>query len=252
MPIRFDPVTLNTLGGYDYNERIKGPVSIAHPRLDHASGRHYTYSLEFGRRSKYHLIGIDQAAGQEAVVATLRAERPAYIHSFGMSEWYLVLAEFRSWSTPFGSSSAASRSFAITNGSRTAGVQFHVVEKESGQVVRNSAEPGGRSLPSITLTLRRGRRGVVDIVAFPDSGVINQVYLDPLRSAEPVTATESSPSSGSARVRTFLMRGCRRPGSNFPALTPVPRRTPAPLRLWGWERGAGKLHRQSREVGPRA
>jgi Retinal pigment epithelial membrane protein len=98
----------------------------------------------------------------------------------------------------------------------------------------------------------RGRRGVVDIVAFPDSGVINQVYLDPLRSAEPVTATESSPSSGSARVRTFLMRGCRRPGSNFPALTPVPRRTPAPLRLWGWERGAGKLHRQSREVGPRA
>jgi beta,beta-carotene 9',10'-dioxygenase len=94
MPIRFDPVTLNTLGRYDYDERIKGPVSIAHPRLDHASDRHYTYSLEFGRRSKYHLIGIDQAAGQEAVVATLRAERPAYIHSFGMSEWYFVLAEF--------------------------------------------------------------------------------------------------------------------------------------------------------------
>ena len=62
MPIRFDPVTLNTLGRYDYDERIKGPVSIAHPRLDHASDRHYTYSLEFGRRSKYHLIGIDQAA----------------------------------------------------------------------------------------------------------------------------------------------------------------------------------------------
>jgi carotenoid cleavage dioxygenase-like enzyme len=31
MPIRFDPGTLNTLGEYDYDEQIKGPVSIAHP-----------------------------------------------------------------------------------------------------------------------------------------------------------------------------------------------------------------------------
>jgi hypothetical protein len=34
---------------------------------------------------------------------------------------------------------------------------------------------------------------VVDIVAFSDSGVIDQVYLDPLRSAEPVTATGKLP-----------------------------------------------------------
>src|SRR5918995_1051769 len=53
MPIRFDPDTLNTLGGYGYDERIKGPISTAHPHLDHARGRHYTYVLEFGWRSNY-------------------------------------------------------------------------------------------------------------------------------------------------------------------------------------------------------
>jgi beta,beta-carotene 9',10'-dioxygenase len=94
MPIRFDPDTLNTLGGYGYDERIKGPVSTAHPHLDHARGRHYTYVLEFGRRSHYRLFSIDQRTEREAVVATLPAERPAYMHSFGMTERYLVLAEF--------------------------------------------------------------------------------------------------------------------------------------------------------------
>jgi beta,beta-carotene 9',10'-dioxygenase len=94
MPMRFDPDTLNALGGYGDDERIKGPVSSAHPDLDRARGRHHTYALACGRRSKDRLVGIDRGTGREAVVATLPAERPAYIHSFGMSERYLVLAEF--------------------------------------------------------------------------------------------------------------------------------------------------------------
>jgi carotenoid cleavage dioxygenase-like enzyme len=76
MPIRFDPATLNTLGGYDYDERIKGPVSTAHPHLDHGRGCHYNYVLEFGWRSNYRIFGIDQWTGRQAVVATLPVERP--------------------------------------------------------------------------------------------------------------------------------------------------------------------------------
>ena len=94
LPIRFDPDTLETLGGFGYDARIKGPVSTAHPHHDRARGRHYSYLLEFGWKSRYHLFGIDQATGRQAVVATIPVERPAYMHSFGMTERYLVLAEF--------------------------------------------------------------------------------------------------------------------------------------------------------------
>jgi beta,beta-carotene 9',10'-dioxygenase len=188
MPIRFDPGTLNTLGEYDYDEQIKGPVSIAHPHLDHARGCHYTYVLEFGRKSKYHLLSIDQATGQEAVVATLPAERPAYIHSFGMSERYLVLAEFPLVVNPLRLKFSGKPFILNYQWEPDRGVRFHVVEKETGQVVRTARSRAVFAFHHVNAFEERDEI-VVDIVAFPDSGVIDQLYLERLRSAEPVTAT---------------------------------------------------------------
>ena len=188
MPIRFDPDTLNTLGEYDYDEQIKGSVSIAHPHLDHARGRHYTYLLEFGRKSKYHLLGIDQATGQEAVVATLPAERPAYIHSFGMSERYLVLAEFPLVVNPLRLKFSGKPFIRNYRWEPDRGVRFHIVDKESGQVVRTARSRAVFAFHHVN-AFEDGDEVVVDIVAFPDSGVIDQLYLERLRSAEPVTAT---------------------------------------------------------------
>jgi beta,beta-carotene 9',10'-dioxygenase len=188
MPIRFDPVTLNTLGEYDYDKRIKGPLSIAHPHLDHVRRRHYTYVLEFGRRSQYHLFGIDQATGQEAVVATLPAHRPAYMHSFGMSEQYLVLAEFPLVVDPLRLKFRGKPFIRNYQWEPDRGVRFHIVEKETGQVVRTAR---GRAVFAFhhVNAFEEGGEIVVDIVAFPDSSVIDQVYLERLRSAEPVTFT---------------------------------------------------------------
>jgi beta,beta-carotene 9',10'-dioxygenase len=188
MPIRFDPDTLNTLGGYDYDERIKGPVSIAHPHLDHARGRHYTYVLQFGRRSKYHLFGIDQGTGREAVVATLSADRPAYIHSFGMSERYLVLAEFPLVVNPLRLKFSGKPFIRNYQWQPDRGVLFHIVEKETGQVARTARSRAVFAFHHVN-AFEEGDEVVVDIVAFPDSGVIDQLYLERLRSAEPVMVT---------------------------------------------------------------
>jgi beta,beta-carotene 9',10'-dioxygenase len=188
MPIRFDPDTLNTLGEYDYDEQIKGPVSIAHPHLDHARGRHYTYVLEFGRRSKYHIFGIDQATGREAVVATIAAERPAYIHSFGMSQRYLVLAEFPLVVNPLWLKFSGKPFIRNYRWQPDRGVRFHIVHKETGQVARTARSRAVFAFHHVN-AFEEGDEVVVDIVAFPDSGVIDQFYLERLRSAEPVMAT---------------------------------------------------------------
>jgi beta,beta-carotene 9',10'-dioxygenase len=188
MPIRFEPDTLNTLGGYGYDERVKGPVSIAHPHLDHARGHHYTYVLEFGRRSKYRLIGIDQRTARETVVATLPSERPAYIHSFGMSERYLVLAEFPLVVNPLRLKFSGKPFIRNYQWEPDRGVLFHVVEKETGQLARTARSRAVFAFHHVN-AFEEGNEVVVDIVAFPDSGVIDQLYLERLRSVEPVTAT---------------------------------------------------------------
>jgi carotenoid cleavage dioxygenase-like enzyme len=188
MPIRFDLDTLNTLGGYAYDERIKGPVSTAHPHFDYVRGRHYTYLLEFGRSSKYRLVGIDQKTRQEVVVATIPAERPAYLHSFGMSKRYLVLAEFPLLVNPLRLKFSGQPFIRNYRWEPDRGVRFHVVEKETGRVARTARSRALFAFHHVN-AFEDGDEVVVDLVAFPDSGVIDQFYLERLRSAEPVTAT---------------------------------------------------------------
>lgn len=187
LPIRFDPDTLSTLGGYAYDDRIKGPVSIAHPHLDHARGLHYSYVLEFGWRCKYRLFGIDQGTGRQAVVATIPAERPAYMHSFGMTERYLVLAEFPLVVNPLRLKFSGKPFIRNYEWEPGRGVRFHVVEKETGRVVRTAQ---GKSVFAFHHVngFDEGDDVVVDVVTYPDPGVIDQLYLDRLRSGEPVTA----------------------------------------------------------------
>jgi beta,beta-carotene 9',10'-dioxygenase len=188
MPIRFDPSTLDSLGLYRYDERIKGLVSTAHPHLDHARGRHYTYVLEFGRKSTYHLFSIDHATGREALVATLPAERPAYTHSFGMSERYLVMAEFPLVVNPLRLKFGGKPFILNYRWEPDRGVRFRVVDKESGQVVRTARSRSVFAFHHVN-AFEEGDAVVVDVVAFPDAGVIDQLYLERLRSAEPLTAT---------------------------------------------------------------
>jgi carotenoid cleavage dioxygenase-like enzyme len=93
LPVRFDPRTLATLEPSEYDRHLRGLVSTAHPHFDHASNRHYNYVLDFGRRSTYRLFSIDGQTGRQSLVSTIAVERPAYVHSFGMTERYLILAE---------------------------------------------------------------------------------------------------------------------------------------------------------------
>src|SRR4029453_19254735 len=93
LPVRFDPDTLATLGVREYSRDIRGPVSTAHPHLDLGRRCHYSYVLDFGRRSTYRFFAIDRERGEQSVVGTMTVDRPAYVHSFGMSEHYLILVE---------------------------------------------------------------------------------------------------------------------------------------------------------------
>jgi beta,beta-carotene 9',10'-dioxygenase len=219
MPIRFDPDTLNTLGLYQYDERIKGPVSTAHPHLDHARNRHYNYVLDFGRRSTYRLFAVDQRTGGEAVIAALPAERPAYMHSFGMSERYLVLAEFPLVVNPLRFKFGGRPFIRNYRWEPDRGLRFRVVDKESGHVARTAQSRAVFGFHHVN-AFEEGDDVVVDIVAYPDSGVIDQLCLERLRSGEPVTATGKLTrfrigSSGDAPDETLLENRIEFPRINY-------------------------------------
>jgi beta,beta-carotene 9',10'-dioxygenase len=188
LPVRFDPRTLATLECGEYDRRLRGPVSTAHPHFDHASNRHYNYVLDFGRRSTYRFFGIDARTGRQSLVGAITVERPAYVHSFGMTEHYLILAEVPLVVNPLKLRFGGKPFIRNYEWEPDRGVRFHVVEKSSGQVVRRGQAPAFFAFHHVN-AFEDGDEVVTDIVIYPDAGVIDQLYLDRLRSAEPVTAT---------------------------------------------------------------
>lgn len=192
LPIRFDPETLATLGvldeGRQPGETASGPLSTAHPHFDAARKRHYNYAVNFARRSTYQLFSVDQVTGRQSVVAELKADRPAYMHSFGMTEKYLVLAEFPLTVNPL-RLKFRRRPF-IENYFWTPerGLRLHVVEKDSGKVVRQAETDPLFAFHHVN-AFERDSEICIDLIAYPDASVIAHLYLDRLRSEQASVTT---------------------------------------------------------------
>ncbi len=76
-----------------------GQLTTAHPHLDRASGGMLNYAAKLGARSSYRFFALEPPRGAERVckprvIASLPVKQPAYMHSFGLTERWLVLAEF--------------------------------------------------------------------------------------------------------------------------------------------------------------
>ncbi|HEX5512999.1 MAG TPA: carotenoid oxygenase family protein, partial [Gammaproteobacteria bacterium] len=187
-PVRFDLATLETLDAYRYHDKLVGQITTAHPQFDAQRRRQYNYLLEFGRISKYHLYGIDADDQQRRRIATIPAQQPAYMHSFGMSNRYLILTEFPLVVNPLKLLLRHQPFIRNYRWQPELGTVFHIVDKETGEVVKTA-----RSEPFFAFhhvnAFERGAEVVVDIVAYPDASVIDQLYLDRLQSGLPVTVT---------------------------------------------------------------
>lgn len=187
LPVRFDPETLETLGVHDLSEQSgdspKGPVSSAHPHFDPERGLHYNYVIEFGRKSKYHVFSIDAVSGKQQLICEIDVDRPAYMHSFAMTQRYLVFTEFplcvhplklRFRTKPF------IRNYEWRPDRR---LRIFVVDKETGGVVQRAETDPMFSFHHVN-AFERGNDIVMDLIAYPDAKIIESFYLQSLRSPQ--------------------------------------------------------------------
>ncbi len=89
-----DPATMLPLGvrsHEDLNPELRGILSCAHPQQDPATGDWFNFNLETGPVTKYRVFRVNAATGQADILATITSAKAAYIHSFFLSEKYVVL-----------------------------------------------------------------------------------------------------------------------------------------------------------------
>jgi beta,beta-carotene 9',10'-dioxygenase len=199
LPVEFDPETLETVGVLVYEDDVEAIGTSPHPHTDPRSGDSLNTIIHFSRRSSYKVFRVPASKGRlkRAVISTLPAKEPAYMHSFGQTERHVILAEYPLVVNPLkmllkGKPYAENLEWKPERTTR-----FLVVDKDGGTLVRSHEAEAFFAFHHVN-AFEEGGELIVDLLAYPDDAVIQEHYMDALRSEKRPTAA--------ARLRRYRLR----------------------------------------------
>jgi beta,beta-carotene 9',10'-dioxygenase len=203
LPVEFDPGTLETVGLIEWQDKLGGQVTTAHPHLDRDSGEFVNYVAHFGRRTQYRVFGVAPGSTSRRQIAAIPVREPAYMHSFGLSERYAALVEFPLVVNPLriATSGLSGRAF-IDNyeWKPERGTRFLLVDRGSGELRGPFEAEPFFSFHHVNSFERDGEL-VVDLVAYDDPSLIEALEVERLRDPE------HRPSWGRLRRYTVPLEG---------------------------------------------
>jgi carotenoid cleavage dioxygenase-like enzyme len=190
LPVRFDPATLDTLGVVKYEDSLRAGITTAHPHLDPRSGDLVNYVAELGARSRYTIYRqAPGETGRRRRVASLPVKEPAYMHSFGITDRYVVLVEFPLVVNPLRLAGAGRPFIENYRWRPERGARFHVVDSDDGSV-RAAVQAEPFFAFHHVNAFEDGDALVVDLAGYADPAVIDALYrrsmLDPDSHLPPV------------------------------------------------------------------
>ena len=161
--VEFDPETLHSLGVTGWDDSTFGRMTTVHPQLDAARGVGYNLVTRFGASSHYVMreFELNDRSLSTRTIARRRVREPAYIHSFGMSSRYLVVAEFPLVVNPMSLLLWLRPYIENYRWKPGRGTRFHIVDRSTGEAVQDRRDGRLLRLPPrqrVRVRRRPGRR----------------------------------------------------------------------------------------------
>lgn len=179
LPVQFDPHTLKSAGVHPY--RPPGQLSTAHPHADRANGAMLNYAANLGPRSTYRFFAVDPAAGAAPrKLAGMPVREPAYMHSFGLTPSWFVLAEFPLVVNPIALATSGRPYIENYRWKPELGTRFTLVDRASGATVGPFQTDACFAFHHVN-AYEQGEQVVVDACVYEDASVVENLYLDRLR-----------------------------------------------------------------------
>ena len=179
--VEFDPGTLATHG--TATDPTPGATRTVHPHRDPRRGERVGYATRFGRDPGYTIYRTPAVGAEPEIVGEVSVDEPAYLHSFGLTERYVVLTEGPFVVRPLDllRDRPVIESFEWRP---ERGTRFLVVDRASGDVAATH-----RAEPFFVFhhvnAFETGGEIVLDLVAYSDASVVDALSLDNLRSPAP-------------------------------------------------------------------
>lgn len=135
--------------------------------------------MKLGPSSSYRFFA-QQGRAKQRLIAKLGVSRPAYVHSFAMSERHLVLAEFPFVVRPLELALSGRPYIENYRWQPERGGKLHVVSRDTGELERTYEAEPGFCFHHVN-AFERGRELVCDLLRFEDPSIVGLLYLDRLR-----------------------------------------------------------------------
>lgn len=180
--VEFDPETLATAGVFLYEEGpLSGQMTTVHPQFDppSAGGAAYNLVTRYHAISHYRLYRVDRD-GRRSMVGQVPSLRPAYMHSFGMTQHYAVFTEFPLVVNPLNLLLWLKPYIENFRWEPRRGTPFYVLDRFTGELVgRYEADPFF-AFHHVN-AWEEGDELVLDIDAYEDASIIRSWFLDHMR-----------------------------------------------------------------------
>jgi carotenoid cleavage dioxygenase-like enzyme len=179
-PLRFDRETLATLGKLAWADDIASHVTTAHPIYDHQ--RHVAFNVDtlFHQPCLYRFTRMQRGGTSRTIVADIPVDRPAYMHSFGMSERFLILVECPLVTHPARLLLGGRPFIEAYRWRPERGLRLTIVDKDSGAIVRRATTEPCFGF-HIANAFERDGEVVLDMITYNDADIVQRFYLDRLR-----------------------------------------------------------------------
>jgi beta,beta-carotene 9',10'-dioxygenase len=217
LPVQFDARTLATAQLPPY--RAPGQLTTAHPHLDRRSGGALNYAAQLGRTNSYRFFAVDPDGSEPRVLASVPVKQPAYMHSFGLTERWFVLAEFPLIVNPLALALSGRPYIENYRWKPERGTRFTLIDRESGQASPTLETEACFAFHHVN-SFEEGAEVVVDLCAYPDATIVSDLYLERLRAGKAVsTATLTrfrlGPEAGSISREVISERDIELPRINY-------------------------------------
>lgn len=183
MALAFDPDTLETLEHVAFADDLQGVTNTPHPHFDFNHQQAINETTRFGRKNFYQLYSVDAKSSTRRLISAVPTRAPAYMHSFAITEQYIVLVEFSLFPNMLkllaGSTFADSLEFKPNVPSR-----FIIVRKRDGQIVRTLEAEPFFAFHHVN-AYEEADSIVLDIAAFANADIVRALFLDAMRDHTP-------------------------------------------------------------------
>jgi carotenoid cleavage dioxygenase-like enzyme len=180
LPVAFDGDTLETLGVTGWAEDIPGLLTTAHPHGDRGELVNYTAHLGPVNRYRFYTLA---PGGKPRVAAEMKVRKPAYVHSFGLTERFFVLAEFPYVVDPLRLATTRKPFMENFRWEPDRGTCFRVFDRTTGDLRASFEAPPGFAF-HFANAYEDGEEVVADICVYDDPSIMDALYMDRLRGGD--------------------------------------------------------------------